>query len=302
MQALVGGHRGLRRRRARRDPRRPTRPGLPRWCRSSSSRSGSPVFLCGLRVGRSRRSRTDAIGIGGLFFLQGTAPRRVQVRLLVPLGVQVVVALVAASVRIYTPLAFGLLVPVLGLGLAGLWERRHGTLRTPRLTGPDPRGGWALRCRWTRMPPMADQATEYETIAAAPEDVYATLVDFERYPEFFRDIKETTVETVDDEGRPLEVTYRTAAMGRSTRYTLRYDYTDAPRVLRWELIKGDIMRRLDGHYRLEPVDTDHSATEVEYSLLVDLVVPLPAFVKRRAEARIIKAALPELKARLEATR
>lgn len=72
------------------------------------------------------RSRYEAIGMGGLFFLAGTAPRRVQVLLMTSLAIQVVAGLVAASVRIYTPVAFGLLVPMYGLGLAGLWAADHG--------------------------------------------------------------------------------------------------------------------------------------------------------------------------------
>jgi len=73
------------------------------------------------------RSREVDIGIGGLFFLAGAAPRRVQVLLLGALGVQVVIGLVAASVRIYTPVAFALLVPMYGLGLSGLWGATYGT-------------------------------------------------------------------------------------------------------------------------------------------------------------------------------
>lgn len=73
------------------------------------------------------RSRYEAIGMGGLFFLAGSAPRRVQVLLLGSLGVEVVVGFVAASVRIYTPVAFALLVPMYGLGLAGLWGATYGT-------------------------------------------------------------------------------------------------------------------------------------------------------------------------------
>lgn len=74
-----------------------------------------------------QRSRTDAIGIGGLYFLAGSAPKEVRVRLLGSLAVQVAVAVVSASIRPYTAVAFGILVPVLGLGLAGLWGARHGT-------------------------------------------------------------------------------------------------------------------------------------------------------------------------------
>lgn len=95
---------------------------------------GIGLFLVALAVAASR-SRTDAIGVGGLFFLQGSAPRSVQVHLMASLALEVIVAFVAATVRIYTPLAFGLLVPMYGLGLAGLWGARHGTFG-PRSAPP----------------------------------------------------------------------------------------------------------------------------------------------------------------------
>lgn len=87
---------------------------------------GCVVFLWayGIAVGRSR---VDAIGIGGLFFLQGSAPRTVQVALLVPLALQVVTALVTAGLRPFTSLAFGVLVPMFGLAQAGLWGARYGS-------------------------------------------------------------------------------------------------------------------------------------------------------------------------------
>ena len=73
-----------------------------------------------------QRSREVAIGIGGLYFGAGSAPKRVQRHLMASLAVQVVVAVVTASIRVFTSLAFGILVPVWGLGLAGLWCARHG--------------------------------------------------------------------------------------------------------------------------------------------------------------------------------
>jgi hypothetical protein len=73
------------------------------------------------------RSRTDDIGIGGLFFLAGSAPSEVRRPLLTALVVQVVVAFATASVRTYTTLAFGILAPMFGLGITGLWGARHGT-------------------------------------------------------------------------------------------------------------------------------------------------------------------------------
>jgi hypothetical protein len=72
------------------------------------------------------RSRYDAIGMGGLFFLAGSAPRSVRRSMLLSFVLEVVVAFVTASIRIYTPVAFGLLVPMYGLGLMGLWGARFG--------------------------------------------------------------------------------------------------------------------------------------------------------------------------------
>ncbi len=148
------------------------------------------------------------------------------------------------------------------------------------------------------MPPVPDQATEQVTIDAPPERCFEVATDFERYPLWARDIKEATVVSRDEEGRGTTVAYRAAAMGRSARYTLEYDYGDAPRRLSWRLVSGDIMRRLDGTYVFEPLG-DGSSTEVTYHLAVELIIPIPGFVKRRAEGKIMHTALDELKKHVE---
>jgi hypothetical protein len=80
------------------------------------------------------RSRTNVLGVGGIYFLSGSAPRVVQVRLLGVLATQTAVALVTASVRPFTSLAFGMLVPMFGLGLAGVWGAFHGAYPERRET------------------------------------------------------------------------------------------------------------------------------------------------------------------------
>jgi hypothetical protein len=73
------------------------------------------------------RSRTDAIGLGALFFLtDGAAPAAVRRSFWLWTSVQVVVGLAAAAARPFTPVAFGVLAPIVGLGLMGLWGARHG--------------------------------------------------------------------------------------------------------------------------------------------------------------------------------
>jgi hypothetical protein len=74
-----------------------------------------------------QRSRSDLIGIGGLYFLADSAPRAIQARFLVCLGVQVVVSLGVAIAHPFTALAFCTLVPMFGLGAAGLWGAMFGT-------------------------------------------------------------------------------------------------------------------------------------------------------------------------------
>ena len=147
---------------------------------------------------------------------------------------------------------------------------------------------------------MADLARQEATIASTVEELWAALVDFERYPTWARDLKQVEVLERDEEGRGVEVLYRAAAMGRSTTYVLRYDYADAPNRLPWVLVRGDIMRRLDGAYTLEPADGDPSKTHIVYDLAVELIIPLPGFVKHRAEHKIMHTALRELQAYVEA--
>jgi uncharacterized membrane protein len=144
---------------------------------------------------------------------------------------------------------------------------------------------------------MAETATERITIDAPPEAVWEIAVDLVRYPEWARDIKAVTIRRTDDQGRPAEVEFRTSALGRSTHYTLAYDYSDAPHQLGWTMLRGDIQRSIDGAFVFEP--TDDGRTEVRYDLAIDLVVPLPGFVKRRAEVRILNT-VRELKVRAEA--
>jgi len=148
---------------------------------------------------------------------------------------------------------------------------------------------------------VADQVTQRTTIMASPERCFKTAVDFEEYPRWARDIKQARILARDREGRAVDVQYRVTAMGRSTTYTLRYFYGADPLRLAWRLQQGDATSRLDGEYSFTAVGDDPAATEVSYQLAVELAVPLPGFLKRRAESRIMHTALDELKAYIEAS-
>jgi uncharacterized membrane protein len=144
---------------------------------------------------------------------------------------------------------------------------------------------------------MADTASMTITVDAPLERCWAIATDFEKYPDWAKDVKSAIVVARDDQGRATEVEFRTSALGRSTHYTLSYDYSAAPHRLAWQMVKGDIMRAVDGAYMFAPSET--GGVVVTYNLSIELVVPLPGFVKRRAEVRILNT-VKELKVRAEA--
>ena len=143
---------------------------------------------------------------------------------------------------------------------------------------------------------MMEQATERVMVKASPARCYEVATEFDAYPDWADDVKKIEVVERDDQNRAMLVRFWVEALGRSTSYLLQYDYVNAPSRLSWHLVEGDIERQLEGEYFFETVDDQ---TELTYHLSVELRVPMPGFVKRRAEHRILGAALHELKARAE---
>ena len=84
------------------------------------------TYAFGLAVVRSARG--DEIGVSNLFFLAGSAPKDVRVHLL---GATAVSVAVAVATMFESPHV--VLVPMLPLGLAGMWAARHGSFPPRRM-------------------------------------------------------------------------------------------------------------------------------------------------------------------------
>jgi hypothetical protein len=92
------------------------------------------------------RSRVDEIGVANVFLLTGsTAVPPVKRAMSALLATQVVTAFVGATIGFagigvdeLNPLAFGILVPMFGLGMNGVWAARHGRFG-PRIVTPSGR-------------------------------------------------------------------------------------------------------------------------------------------------------------------
>ena len=144
---------------------------------------------------------------------------------------------------------------------------------------------------------MADSASERIRVDAGASQCFEIATDFESYPRWARDVREARIVERDDQGRGSKVEFRAAALGKSIRYVLGYDYSEAPEAFSWHFLEGDMLRRLDGTYRFEPEADGH--TRVHYDLTVELAVPLPGLVKRQAARLIMGNALRELKHHIE---
>ncbi|MCU1400205.1 MAG: hypothetical protein JWN62_3314 [Acidimicrobiales bacterium] len=92
-----------------------------------------------------QRSRSDNIAVAQLYFLAGgSTPTRVKRLMTSAFFVQVVVALATAIARNRTDgragstLAFGILVPMFGLGMNGLWCSKHGSFSARQASAVPP--------------------------------------------------------------------------------------------------------------------------------------------------------------------
>ena len=147
---------------------------------------------------------------------------------------------------------------------------------------------------------MAEHTRSSITIEAAPAEVMGVISDFARYPEWTGEVKEAEVLSTDDIGRAEQVRLLLDAGAIKDEHTLAYDWVGDNEV-RWSLVRSQMLRSLDGSYRLAPLDGG-KRTEVTYQLTVDVKIPMLGMIKRKAEKVIIDRALDGLKKRVEALR
>jgi ribosome-associated toxin RatA of RatAB toxin-antitoxin module len=141
---------------------------------------------------------------------------------------------------------------------------------------------------------MGQRVSETTSIAAPPDRVLRVITDLERYPEWAEGILETEVLSRDDEGRPRTARFRVDAKVAEVVYTITYTYE--PLRVSWTLVEGETISQLDGSYQLDPQE---GTTDVRYDLEVDVDMPLPGFLKKRAAKQILEQGLRGLRRRAE---
>ena len=83
--------------------------------------AGIVVWMWAFGVALARNAQGDDIVVSSLFLAQGPVPRTVRNQLFGALALSVLLAAATGATD-----AFGILAPMLPLGLVGLWGARHG--------------------------------------------------------------------------------------------------------------------------------------------------------------------------------
>ena len=141
---------------------------------------------------------------------------------------------------------------------------------------------------------MAERTESSTIIAADASAVMAVIADLAAYPQWSDGISAVEVLSTAEDGRPSRARFQLSGVVRDT-YELDYSW-DADRSVRWTLVRGDMLRSMEGSYELTPAS---GGTSVQYRLSVDLRIPMIGHLKRKAEKVIIETALKGLKQRVE---
>ncbi|MBN2495224.1 MAG: SRPBCC family protein [Deltaproteobacteria bacterium] len=142
------------------------------------------------------------------------------------------------------------------------------------------------------------KATRSIQVGVPPERFFEVLTDFDSYPAFLAGLGMTGVWIRERGDRIRVVEHAVKKMGTTVKYTLRYELSP-PERLTWILVKGQMMSKNEGSWRLEPAGESGTratySAEIRFGLLVpkslikimlerELDELMQAF-KQRAESR-----------------
>jgi uncharacterized membrane protein len=133
-------------------------------------------------------------------------------------------------------------------------------------------------------------------IAAPMETCFGAITDYETFPKWQSAVVDTEVLDWDKKGRGKRVRLFVDAKVRKVDYTLDYRY-DEPERIEWDFVEGNGINGADGHYLFE--DLGDGRTRATYKLGLEVGIPLPGPVARRAHKSTLKASVEDLKREAE---
>jgi uncharacterized membrane protein len=144
---------------------------------------------------------------------------------------------------------------------------------------------------------MSELSTGTVNIEAPISEVQAALFELAKYPEWSTTIKSVEVLASDDQGRLTTGKFVIDAGMMKDKVTLDYDWSAAPAKLTFSFNDADLLTGMEGSYSIKQIDED--TTQVTYELGVEISMPIPAMMRKKAEQSTIDQALQQLKSHLE---
>jgi ribosome-associated toxin RatA of RatAB toxin-antitoxin module len=124
---------------------------------------------------------------------------------------------------------------------------------------------------------MATSDSREVVIEASPEEILDVIADVEDTPTWSPQYQKSEVLEAYDNGRPKRVKMKIKTAGISDEQVV--EYTWAGDVVSWTLISAGQLKAQDASYTLTP---DGDKTKVRFDISIDLAIPLPGFVLKRA--------------------
>ncbi len=122
-----------------------------------------------------------------------------------------------------------------------------------------------------------------EIFNCSPEQFFEILIDYQKYPEFLKEVKE--VKVLEDEGDTKKVEFKISVVKTFT-YTNEQKEV-RPNEVSWRFLNGDLFKKMDGHWKLSD---ENGKTKAEYFVEGQFGM----FVPKTMTKTVISANLPAM--------
>jgi ribosome-associated toxin RatA of RatAB toxin-antitoxin module len=124
---------------------------------------------------------------------------------------------------------------------------------------------------------MAASDSREVVIDATPEEILDVIADVEATPDWSPQYQSAEILETGDDGRPRRVKMKVKTAGVTDEMEIEYTWSDDK--VSWTLIKSGALKAQDASYTLTP---DGDKTKVRFDITIDLSIPMPGFVLKRA--------------------
>ena len=124
---------------------------------------------------------------------------------------------------------------------------------------------------------MATTDSREVVIEASPEEILDVIADVESTPSWSSQYQSAEVLESYDDGRPRRVKMKVKSAGITDEEVVDYTWTGTSAT--WTLVSAGQLKSQDASYTLTP---DGDKTKVKFDITIDLSVPMPGFILKRA--------------------